>query len=1278
MHSPVRAVAKLALIILVTLAVCSTSRGPWAQNTLRLKVDAGEPQWIWSAARTKDQVPQEMCYFRKVFNLSDVEQAKVQIACDDRFDLFVNGRLVGNGTDWKKLRSYDVQRFLESGKNAIAIRAENTTGGSAGLVARVTVKQKGGTEVSYSTDATWKTNGSESVGWEKLTFNDEDWALAQSFGELGSATPWTAQVVAADGAQVARFTIAPEFRVERVLGADTTGSLIAMAFNEFGEILASQERGPLLVISDNDQDGIPETVSTYSDELQSCQGILALNGNVFAVGQGPDGPGLYRLSDENQDRKADSVKLLLKFKGDMHEHGPHAPVLGPDGLIYIVIGNHTSCLTPPEANSPYHNWYEGDLVQPRYEDAGGHAVGVKAPGGVVLRTDTEGSFAQVFAGGFRNAYDIAFNRQGDLFSFDSDMEWDEGLPWYRPTRINHVTAGAEFGWRSGWANWPEYFFDSLPATKNVGRGSPTGVVVYNHYMMPARYHNALFACDWAQGRILAVKMTPARGTYEAKSEVFLEGRPLNVTDIEVGPDGWLYFCTGGRGTDGGIYRVVWTGKVPPRPVVAGAVEAIYQPQLDSAWARQKVATIQQKLGPKWNRELIGIAENVKNKPEDRARALDLMQLVGPFPTTQMLVKLSRDRAPEVRTKAAYLMGLHSDGDTATALVELLKDSHPTVQRVACESIVRSGVAPPVSSLLPLLANPSRYISWTASRAIEQLPTDSWRDEVISSRDMRVFLVGSAALMALEPDADLARTIVNRSGVWMKGYVNDPDFIDLLRLMQIAMHRGQLTVADIPQVAEQLEKEYPSQDATINRELLRLLVHLQQSEIIPRLLAVLKTDAPLPERIHAATHARFLDSGWTTEQKLELLEFYEHSRDLPGGHSYALYLDNFGRDFLAKFSDDERRRVLARGEHAPSAALTVLGSLEENPGEDLLAQLIDLDARLQPLTSPAAQKLRTGIIAVLARSGTSQAMAFLRERYELEPNRRQELAICLAQQPDGENWAVLVRAIPILEGAPAREVLQRLATVDQKPTQPEAIRQVILSGLKLRDSGAQQAAQLLTKWTSQQIGLGGSADDAMASWQAWFQQEYPDQPAPNLPTAAADNKWTAEELVTFLTGPEGSHGNRERGQEVFDRAQCVKCHRYGSRGEGVGPDLTTVSQRFQAKEIVESVIYPSQVISDQYASKTVQTERGMQFTGIVGEAGVGAVVVLQSNGEKITVPRNEIHEIVPSQKSAMPEGLLNAFSLEEIADLFAYLSKSPKSNDAVAEGVDGQRPRIRQR
>ena len=140
---------------------------------------------------------------------------------------------------------------------------------------------------------------------------------------------------------------------------------------------------------------------------------------------------------------------------------------------------------------------------------------------------------------------------------------------------------------------------------------------------------------------------------------------------------------------------------------------------------------------------------------------------------------------------------------------------------------------------------------------------------------------------------------------------------------------------------------------------------------------------------------------------------------------------------------------------------------------------------------------------------------------------------------------------------------------------------------------------------------------------------------------------------------GAHGNADLGGKVFAKAQCANCHKFGVRGDGVGPDLTTVSRRFQKKEILESVLFPSHVISDQYQSKTVLTNDGRSITGLAAQQADGSLVVLQSNGQKATIAAGEIEKVVPSKISAMPEGLLNTMSLEEVADLFAYLNQRRK-------------------
>lgn len=138
----------------------------------------------------------------------------------------------------------------------------------------------------------------------------------------------------------------------------------------------------------------------------------------------------------------------------------------------------------------------------------------------------------------------------------------------------------------------------------------------------------------------------------------------------------------------------------------------------------------------------------------------------------------------------------------------------------------------------------------------------------------------------------------------------------------------------------------------------------------------------------------------------------------------------------------------------------------------------------------------------------------------------------------------------------------------------------------------------------------------------------------------------------------------RGAVVFEKSLCSKCHRYGDHGEAMGPDLTSIAKRFTRKEILQSLLYPSHVISSQYVAKTLLLTDGRQLSGIVAPGPEGEQVVLKSDGEKVSVPEQEIDEVHPSNVSAMPVALLDELSLEQIADLFAYLNSPPSQGVAL--------------
>ena len=94
-----------------------------------------------------------------------------------------------------------------------------------------------------------------------------------------------------------------------------------------------------------------------------------------------------------------------------------------------------------------------------------------------------------------------------------------------------------------------------PTLVDVGMSSPVGVLYGEPLAFSDEDRAAFYIGDWSYGRILRVRLDPDGGTFTGSFDHFVTGKPLQVTDLEAGPDGAMWFITGGRGTQSGLYRV---------------------------------------------------------------------------------------------------------------------------------------------------------------------------------------------------------------------------------------------------------------------------------------------------------------------------------------------------------------------------------------------------------------------------------------------------------------------------------------------------------------------------------------------------------------------------------------------------------------------------------------------------------------------------------------------------------------------------------------------------
>jgi putative heme-binding domain-containing protein len=158
-------------------------------------------------------------------------------------------------------------------------------------------------------------------------------------------------------------------------------------------------------------------------------------------------------------------------------------------------------------------------------------------------------------------------------------------------------------------------------------------------------------------------------------------------------------------------------------------------------------------------------------------------------------------------------------------------------------------------------------------------------------------------------------------------------------------------------------------------------------------------------------------------------------------------------------------------------------------------------------------------------------------------------------------------------------------------------------------------------------------------------------------------WTLADLEGRL-GEVSANRNFNSGRAAYNDAQCILCHRFGNDGGWVGPELTGAASKYSRRDLLESLLDPSKVVSDQYQNYTVLRRDGEELSGRIIEEDRERIVMmpnLLTPDKTVAIALREIESRRPDRASPMPSALLDPLTAEEILDLLAYLESAGKSN-----------------
>ncbi|QDU31572.1 hypothetical protein ETAA8_67310 [Anatilimnocola aggregata] len=556
----------MRLILLCSLLIASCGLVNLSPS---VTLAAEPPHWIWSSV---DQ-PDKPVFTRRLHLTSPFQTAQLQFAADFcQATVEINGQAVLSVAPYCQTQSLDVTRWLQRGENELVIRALPVEGPSA-VALSLAVQQQN--ETTYLiTDKEWQATDLGAVLPELWGTGRRSIALSP----FENYEQWQQAKTDSPHKAAPKFWTVPGFEIQELRAArPDEGSWISCVFDSQGKLLISREdQGLLRMTLAADRQSIAN-VEPIPSTLKEIRGLVRVGDDLVANAN--NSKGMYRFQIA-ADETVQAETELRQFPGNVG-HGRNDLVVATlDGkqVIYSIQGDSVDV---PRENI---RDYTSPLTESKRKE--------QKREGFLLRTAPPGKNWELLSAGLRNPYGIDLDQKGEPFTFDADNEFDMGMPWYRPTRILHLLTGGDHGYRESTGKFPPRFHDQpdhTPPVIDIGRSSPTSVMFGYQLKFPQPYRQALFALDWTYGRVIVVHLAPRGATWRAATELFLQGRPLNVTDVTAGSDGDMYLITGGRKTQSALYRVRFVGKQANAAIELGAHEE--EARKFSHEQRQKFASL---------------------------------------------------------------------------------------------------------------------------------------------------------------------------------------------------------------------------------------------------------------------------------------------------------------------------------------------------------------------------------------------------------------------------------------------------------------------------------------------------------------------------------------------------------------------------------------------------------------------------------------------------------------------------------------------------------------